>query len=367
MTTLVAPVLGPILGGTLVDNMSWHWIFFINIPVGALGAFLVWLLYHKRENPTHKVPVDGIGLALLVLSVGSFQIILDKGQELDWFGSNVIIALAAISIVGFIVFVTWELTEQNPIVDLRLFRIRNVVTGVAGLATFFGILFGAIVLLPLWLQTQMGYTALQAGLATAPMGLSAVVSAALVGRSMGKIDPRIVVTIGVLIIFVGFMMRVRFTTDVSFFVIALPQVVQGFGMPAIFLPFVVMATTSVAPNRVASTAGLQNFLRTIAGAFGASVTSTVWSDSISQHHADLVPSIASGVGATDYWNQTLSGAGLGPDQIKALLENSVQGQAVMLATNQYFLVTGALLIVVIVIAWLSDPVKISGGMPPPAH
>jgi len=367
MTTLVAPVLGPILGGTLVDNMSWHWIFFINIPVGALGAFLVWLLYHKRENPTHKVPVDGIGLALLVLSVGSFQIILDKGQELDWFGSNIITALAVISIIGFIVFVTWELTEQNPIVDLRLFRIRNVVTGVAGLATFFGILFGAIVLLPLWLQTQMGYTALQAGLATAPMGLSAVVSAALVGRSMGKIDPRIVVTIGVLIIFVGFMMRVRFTTDVSFFVIALPQVVQGFGMPAIFLPFVVMATTSVAPNRVASTAGLQNFLRTIAGAFGASVTSTVWSDSISQHHADLVPSIASGVGATDYWNQTLSGAGLGPDQIKALLENSVQGQAVMLATNQYFLVTGALLIVVIVIAWLSDPVKISGGMPPPAH
>ena len=367
MTTLVAPVLGPIMGGSLVDNISWHWIFFINIPVGALGAFLVWLLYHKRESAVHRLPVDGIGLALLVISVGALQIILDKGQELDWFGSNIIRTLSILSIVGFIVFLIWELTDKNPIVDLRLFRIRNVAIGVAGLASFFGIFFGAIVLLPLWLQTQMGYTALQAGLAMAPLGISAVFSAAIVGRTIGKVDPRIVVTIGVLLASAGFFMRVGFTTNVDFFHVALPQVIQGLGMPAIFLPFVIMATTSVAPQRVASTAGLQNFLRTIAGAFGASVTSTAWTNSITQHHADLVPAITRGAHETDAWGEALRSAGLGPDQVTALLDRTVEGQAVMLATNHYFLVTGFMMLFVIAVVWMSKPVKLGVGMTLPVH
>lgn len=364
MTTLLAPVFGPIVGGFIVDNWSWHWIFFINLPVGLLGASLVWSVYGSRNTEAVSRPVDYVGLIFLILFVGCFQIILDKGAELDWFGSGIIVALAVVSLLAFVLFVGWELTDEHPVVDLHLFKRRNVVAGVAGLSAFFGVVFGALVLIPLWLQTQMGYTAISAGLAIAPMGVAAAFIAPFVGRFSTRIDPRVMVTLGVAIVMISFVMRSRFTTEVDFFSVAMSQAVQGLGMPMIFMPCVLLATTGIEPQRVASVAGLQNFIRTTAGAFGAALTNTYWSNQITQHRADLVPHLAQGVAQYDAWNSTVGAQGFNSDQALALIDRTLQSQAVMLATDQYFTFASILLLGVVAIIWTAKPVAFDAHIEP---
>ncbi len=155
MTTLVAPVAGPLLGGWISDNYTWPWIFYINVPVGLLAAWISWRIFRDRESLTRKLPIDKIGLLLLVVWVGSLQIMLDKGKELDWFASPTIIGLAAVAFVAFVFFLIWELTDAHPVVDLRLFKERNFTVGALTLATAYGVFFGNVVLLPLWLQSNM--------------------------------------------------------------------------------------------------------------------------------------------------------------------------------------------------------------------
>ena len=175
MTTLVAPVMGPLLGGWITDNISWPWIFYINIPVGAFAAVMTLGIYRRRETARRKLPIDGVGLGLLMLWVGALQIMLDKGQELDWFNSPTVIALAITALVGFCVFIVWELVDNPyPMVDLRLFKRRNFWTGTLALSLGYGVFFGNVVLLPLWLQQYMGYTATEAGMLTAPVGILAL-------------------------------------------------------------------------------------------------------------------------------------------------------------------------------------------------
>jgi DHA2 family multidrug resistance protein len=152
ITTLVAPVMGPLLGGWITDNISWPWIFYINIPVGILAAGAAWNLYRKRETPTQQLPIDSVGLGLLVIWVGALQIMLDKGKELDWFHSEEVQIMAAVAVVGFLFFLAWELTEKHPVVDLRLFTRRNFWAGTLATAVGYGLFFGNVVLLPLWLQ-----------------------------------------------------------------------------------------------------------------------------------------------------------------------------------------------------------------------
>jgi len=163
--TIVAPVLGPILGGWITDNWNWAWIFYINVPIGIVATLLTAALLRGRETSTARVPADVVGIALLALGVGSLQIMLDRGKDLDWFASGAIVALAALALVALAFFVAWELTDKQPAVDLTLFARRNFTAGTLALCLGFFAYFGNIVLLPLWLQTQMGYTATWAGIA----------------------------------------------------------------------------------------------------------------------------------------------------------------------------------------------------------
>src|SRR5580765_1130556 len=207
MTTLVAPVLGPILGGSICDNLSWSFIFFINVPIALGCAPLIARLLGRFESAKVKAPIDLVGLVLLVVFVGSLQIMLDIGKDHDWFAAVEIRALAAIAIIGFLAFLAWELTDNNPIVDLRVFRHRGFTAAVFTLSLGYGSMFGANVLTPLWLQSYMGYTSTWAGMTTAWSGVCAVLVAPIAGMLMGKkLDPRRLVFAGLVwIAFVTFL------------------------------------------------------------------------------------------------------------------------------------------------------------------
>ncbi|HLQ85631.1 MAG TPA: DHA2 family efflux MFS transporter permease subunit, partial [Salinisphaeraceae bacterium] len=196
MTAVVGPVAGPILGGWITENISWPWIFYINVPFGLLAALVVWLLLRERETAIERQRIDGIGLGLLVIGVASLQIMLDQGNSKGWFQSDYIVVLALTALVMLSFFVVWELTDERPIVDLSLFRVRNF--AIATIAMTFGYMtfFSAIVIFPLWLQTQMGYTAEMAGFATAAFGILGFFFAPIVGGLSDRFDPRLIVTVG---------------------------------------------------------------------------------------------------------------------------------------------------------------------------
>ena len=268
MTTLVAPVTGPLLGGWITEHIAWPWIFYINVPVGLLTAFMTWSIYRRRDPGAQRVPADLVGLALLVVSVGALQVMVDKGKELDWFASTEIVALAVVAAVGGAFLVAWELTDRHPIVNLRLFARRNFLVGSTTLAVAYGLFFGNVVLLPLWLQQWMGYTASWAGVAMAPVGLLAILLSPWVGRRVGRLDPRRFVTLA----FIGFAfvlwMRSRFTTEVPLEVILLPIFLQGAAMAFFFIPLQTITLSGLTPEEMPAAAGLSNFLRITAGAVG---------------------------------------------------------------------------------------------------
>src|SRR3954471_62182 len=209
ITTLVAPVVGPVLGGWLTDNFAWPWIFYINIPVGIIAAAATWAIYRERETARRKLPVDAVGLGLLVVWVGALQVMLDKGKDLDWFHSGTIVALAVIAALGFALFLAWELTDKHPVVELRLFLRRNFAFGTLAISLGYGVFFGNVVLLPLWLQQYVGYTATLAGMVMAPVGILAIIGAPIVGRNLTRWDARIVATIAFIVFALVMWMRSR--------------------------------------------------------------------------------------------------------------------------------------------------------------
>lgn len=193
MTIVVAPVCGPILGGWISDNYHWGWIFLINVPVGCAVIAITWALLKNRETETKIRPIDGVGLILLITGVGCFQLLLDRGKELDWFNSAEIIALAIIAIIAITFLIIWELTDDDPIIDLSLFKSRNFTIGTLCISLAFLLHIGTLVLQPQLLQMVFGYTATWAGLVMAPLGIVPIILAPLIGRFSSKIDMRYLV------------------------------------------------------------------------------------------------------------------------------------------------------------------------------
>ena len=361
MTTLVAPVMGPLLGGWITDNVSWPWIFYINIPVGLLAAGITWKLYAKRESPTKSLPIDSIGLALLVLWVGALQLMLDKGKELDWFQSTEVVVMAVVAVVGFAFFLVWELTEEHPVVDLSLFRRRNFWTGAVAMAIAYGLFFGNVVLLPLWLQQFMGYTATQAGMVLAPVGLFAILLSPMVGLTVGKIDPRRYTTISFLVFALVLWMRSRFNTQADMATIMIPTIIQGVAMAFFFIPLVTLTLSGLSPDRLPAASGLSNFLRITAGAMGTSIATTVWDSRAAMHHSQLVESVTQGNAAAGDAIKGLGNSGLNPDQVLAQLNGVVTQQAYMLATADVFYASAVLFVLLVPLVWLARPQRGGAG------
>ncbi len=361
ITTLVAPVVGPVLGGWITDNISWPWIFYINVPVGIAAALATWAIYHKRETATAKVPVDAMGLGLLVIWVGAMQVMLDKGKDLDWFNSPMIVTLACVAIVGFAVFLIWELTEDHPIVDLSLFRVRNFTVSTIAMLFAYALFFGNVVLLPLWLQQYMGYTATLAGWVLAPVGFLAILLSPVVGRINDRVDPRILVTLSFAIFSLVLFMRAHFNTNATIGTLMLPTVIQGAGMAAFFIPLVSISLSGLAPERIPAASGLFNFARITAGAFGTSITTTLWDRRATLHHAQLIERLSAGDPATAQALGTLHAGGFSGGQSYDLLNRMVDTQAFMLSADDIFYVSAMLFLGLIFLVWLARRPQPAGG------
>ncbi|WP_428333260.1 DHA2 family efflux MFS transporter permease subunit [Novosphingobium sp.] len=326
MTTVSAPIAGPILGGYISDDWSWHWIFFINLPIVIMCAIVTRALTTRYETPTEKAPIDYVGLVMLIIWVGALQIMLDKGEEDDWFNSTFIMTLAITAAIGFVAFLIWELTDKHPIVNLRVFRHRGFTVALVTQCLSYGAFFAMVVLIPLFLQTNLGYTATVAGQAAGFMGVLAVIMSPIVARLTTKIDLRMLICFGAAWMGVMAFIRTSTITGIDFYHIALPIFLQGFGMPFFFVGTTALAMSSVLPRETASAAGLQNFARTLSGAFATSISNTAWDHDTKYAHAELSGLIHP---PASLLQQGMTG--------RLMIDRLVTTEAVTLATNAVFM------------------------------
>lgn len=352
MTTLLGPAMGPIIGGYISDNWSWHWIFFINLPICILCTLSAYALLRPVETETKRLPIDRIGLFLLVFWIGCLQIMLDIGRDHDWFADPMIVMLAIGAAVGFGLFVIWELTEEHPIVDLRIFRHRGFTFGVITLALCFGAYFASIVVIPQWLQTAMGYPATDAGIVTAFTAMTAILMSQVAARMLGKVDARIMVSGAVFWLGLMAVWRTHWTSGADFWTLATPQIVQGFAMTFFMIPLTSITLTTVPPEETASAAGLQNFLRTMSVAVATSLVLTVWGDAQRVARSELVSKLQ-----PDDVQRTISGMGMTADQGRQMISNIVDQESIAMAIDNTFWVAACVLFLASAVVWLTPKAK----------
>lgn len=351
MTTLIAPIAGPILGGHISDNYTWPWIFFINLPVGAFCAFICWQGLKHRETTTRKLDVDIVGLSLLVMWVGALQLMLDTGKDRDWFASPLIRIEAVIALVGFIAFIIWELGEKHPIVDLSLLRRRNFLAGSVVFCLGFAVFFGSVLLQPLWMQYWLGYTATWAGLVIAPSGLVALLVSPLVGKYVGRIDARLFASIALAAFSVSYFMRAGYTADASFAAYVLPLLVQGIGMATFFIAMFSIMLDGIPPERLPAASGLANFMRITAGAFAASIATTFWDRHAAFHQSRLAEAGSMFDIPLRQALDTLHALGLDHLQALEVMTRTLAGQAYLKSFLDFFWIGGWLSAVLIAFVW----------------
>ena len=356
MTIVVAPICGPILGGWISDNIHWGWIFFINVPIGLAVVLISWKILEGRESRISHQPVNTIGLILLSLGVGALQLMLDQGRELDWFNSTEIVVLTIIAAVGLIALIIWELTDDNPVVDVSLFKSRNFTVGCVSTSLAFLVYSGTVVLIPLLLQQVYNYTATWAGLAAAPVGLLPILLAPIIGKFGNKIDMRILITVSFMVYALTFYWRaVTFEPEMTFMDVALPQFVQGLAVACFFMPLTTITLSGLPPEKMASASSLFNFLRTLAGSIGTSLTTFIWYNREAVHHTQLTEVINPYNPISQQFFQTMGSFGLSEEQTASYLARQITAQGFIIGANEIFLVSAITFISLVVLIWFAKP------------
>jgi DHA2 family multidrug resistance protein len=289
LAVMIGPAIGPSLGGLLTENYSWRWIFYINIPIGLVGLAMVWRFvqdppYLKNRKP---VNIDYVGISLLTVGLATLQTVLEQGQTNDWFSSSLIFGLSATAAVCLSVFVWWELVTENPAVDLRLlknlsFTAGTTIGGILGLSLFSGMF-----LLPLFMQTLLGFTALQSGMALMPRTLAMMAMMPVVGVLFNRLGSRKMVAAGLVIAAYAGVMMSRFTAETSFTQLVIPQVIQGVGFSLIFVALSTSALAKVPREKMTNATGIYNLVRQLGGSFGIAIFATLLEKRITVVHSHL--------------------------------------------------------------------------------
>jgi MFS transporter, DHA2 family, multidrug resistance protein len=351
-TTLVAPICGPILGGYISDNYDWGWIFFMNVPVGVLSALVCWRFLKARDTPTQAIELDRVGLLLLIVWVGALQIMLDQGKDLDWFNSGTIVTLCVVFIVTLAAWIIWELGDRHPIVDLSLFQSRNFTFGTLALCLVYGVFFGNVVLMPLWLQSNLHYTATWAGVVTAPSGITALLVAPFVGKYISRFDPRLFATGSFVVFAASYFMRAAYPPDASFWVFALPALVQGVAMGIFFVALLTIALDRIPPEKLPAASGLNNFLRIVASGFATSLTTTYWDRREAFHQSRLVESLSEFDPALREVTGSIQELGFSAQAGAANIIRVVTDQAYLLSSLDLFYFFGWSTLILITACWI---------------
>jgi DHA2 family multidrug resistance protein len=354
MTTTLGPAAGPIIGGYISDGLTWHWIFLINVPIAVICPMVGYRLLRPVETETQRLPIDKVGLALMVFWIGCLQIMLDTGRDRDWFADWDIALLAIMAVVGFCAFVIWELTEKHPMVDLRVFRHRGFSTTCLIMALSFGSYFAGMVLVPQWLQSSLGYTAPKAGIITALGAVTAVMFSQLAARLLPKVDPRALISFGTGWMGLMALARAGWTSGADFFALAWPMALQGIGVPFMMIPITTVSLSSVLPEETASAAGLQNFVRSLAIAISTSAVLTIWGNAQSVARSELVGKLQPAAAQA-----SMAAAGFRPEVAIRMISNMVDSEATAVGVDHAFLIAAMLLFLSSAAVWLTPRVPLT--------
>ena len=368
MAVMLGPALGPTLGGYITDSWAWPWIFYINLPIGLLGLFMVWSFVHEDPEIIHKNQelaaaqrrnVDYLGIGLMVIGLAALQYFLEEGSRYDWFEDRGIAICFVVAIVGLAAFVWRELTAPVPVVNLRLFKDRTYASGTIVGAVMYALLMANMFLLPMFMQEMLGFTATQSGLALMPRVIVMMIVTPFIGRIYNKVSPRIVVGIGILLVATGSLFQSRFTLDTSMSDIIHYTAIQGVGFACLFVPLTTVALSSIQRHQLSDATGLNSLFRQVGGSIGLAIFATLltrWMEparaSISSHTAATSPLFAERVAQL-----TRAFAARGYDAASAAaaatraLYGTIARQAMVLSFEKVFLVAGIVFIAVLPLLW----------------
>ncbi|HEX8888648.1 MAG TPA: DHA2 family efflux MFS transporter permease subunit [Pyrinomonadaceae bacterium] len=376
MGIVVAPIIGPTLGGWITDNYSWRWIFYINVPVGALAIFMANAFiedppYIKNQKPGR---IDYIGFGLMALGLAALQLVLDKGQEEDWFSSPVIFWTTVLSIGALLAFVIWELRTSEPIVNLRILANRNFAVGTMVMTIIGVVLYGTIALLPLFLQTMMGYPAVQSGMAVSPRGIGSIISMIIIGRLVGKIDSRYLIIFGFIILAYSTYMFSDINLQISMGSIVWPSIISGLAMGFVFVPLTTTAMGTLSNEQMGNASGVYNLMRNTGGSIGIAAMTTMLARGGQIHQAAMVSHLTPYDPAFQQRMQQIQGAlatqmnsGAAQQQAYATIYGTAARQAMVMSYVDNFRIMAFLCVICIPLVFFFKRVKARKGAGAAVH
>lgn len=337
MVVIIAPVLGPVLGGWITEDYGWSWIFYINVPIAALSTFLIWTLLKDRESPLQKESLDWVGLLLLTIAVTALQIGLDRGNEWDWLNSERIIVLGITTIISGTLFYLWNSTAEKPIIQFKFFKDRNFAIGVFLTTLGFLLYFSGTVILPLWLQDFMAYTPLWAGIAVMPVGIVPAFISFYVSHAMQKYDLRILVAFSFTVFAITNYLFSLLYSQISVAYILEIRFWQGLGLAFFFLPLIQVSMLKIPKVELASASGLFHFVRILVGSgIGTSLAITFFSRHIQRFHADIGEHLSLGrPEVVNYFTFMDKMLNVPFEKAKLILDQILNQEAAVLAFDNY--------------------------------